>query len=228
MLKKHLVWDIPTRLFHWLLVIALLTQWITAEVGGQYMEWHFVSGYFTLGLILFRLVWGVCGSKYARFPNFMFSPNMIFLYTKQFFTKTNPQFTGHNPLGGLIVPAILLLVGLQAVSGLFVSDDILYSGPYNSVAGEQLLESAEWLHHNVFNVIIGIATIHILAVIWYQWGLKRDLIGAMLHGKKSLNQNMGVTSSRVILAIFIALLIAVFIYWLTVYNAPTSTDDYYY
>jgi cytochrome b len=228
MLKKHLVWDLPTRLFHWLLVLSLLTQWITAEVGGEYMEWHFLSGYFTLGLILFRLIWGFCGTKYARFSNFIVAPSLMIRYTKQFLTKTNPSFTGHNPLGGLFVPSILMLVGLQAFSGLFISDDVLYSGPYNSMASDSVLVRAEWLHHNIFDVIIGIAAVHILAVLWYQFGLKRELIGAMFHGKKSLVKTKGVTSSRIILGFFIALLVTAFVYWLIVYNAPVGGDDYYY
>lgn len=228
MLKKYLVWDLPVRLFHWLLVVSLLFQWASAEWFEDMMEWHFINGYFILGLVLFRLIWGFIGTRYSRFSSFLGSPFAVIRYAKLLISRSSPEYTGHNPLGGLIVPVVLLIVGLQAVSGLFSSDDILYSGPYYSAVEKVYQDYANWLHHNLFNAILVVAIIHILAIAWYQWVLKRNLTKPMIHGRKYLNRNPGITSSKMIVALILAVLVAIFIYWLVVMNAPTEVDAYYY
>ena len=123
-MKKNLVWDIPVRLFHWLLVLCLLGQWITAEVLENAMDIHFYIGYFTLGLIIFRLIWGFVGTKYAKFSSFMAGPKAILAYLKSVKSKQHILSIGHNALGGLLLPAVIILVGLQAISGLFTTDEM--------------------------------------------------------------------------------------------------------
>ena len=225
-MKKQLIWDLPVRLFHWLLVLCIAAQYITAELLEGYMEVHFYIGYFTLGLIIFRLIWGFVGPKYSRFSNFIRSPFAALQYFKLLIQRKNPKYTGHNPLGGWIVPVVILIVGLQAVSGLFTNDDVLYQGPYYAAIDSELQGVFQWLHHNVFNLIIGIIVLHLVAIAWYQLVLKYPLIGAMLSGKKIAKT--GIPGSKIILALVIAGLIALFIYWLVVINVPVVEEEFYF
>ncbi|GAC12932.1 cytochrome b/b6 domain-containing protein [Aliiglaciecola lipolytica] len=227
-MQKKLIWDIPLRLFHWLLVIALLSQWITSELGSEYMDWHFYIGYFTLGLIIFRLIWGFVGPEYARFSQFIYSPKIIWQYLILFVKGKNPKYTGHNPLGGLIVPAVILLVGAQAITGLFASDDVLSSGPYMSAVSSETQGMLDGLHHQIFNLILAIAGIHIVAILWYQFGRKIPLIGAMFSGKKADTEGKSIGSSKVLRAIIFAIIIAIFLYWLIAIAAPTPEVEYYF
>ena len=225
-MKKHLVWDIPVRLFHWLLVACLFGQWLTAEVLEDTMQIHFYIGYFTLGLIIFRLVWGFIGTKYAKFNSFISGPKAIFRYLRSLKAKQKSFTIGHNPLGGLILPAVLLLVGLQAVSGLFTSDDIISAGPYFDSADSTLQKWMQWLHHNIFDVLIGIVVIHLLAIAWYRIAFKHNLITPMLSGHKAVEASKGIAHSKLVRALFIAIVVAVFVYWLVEINPPAV--EYYY
>ena len=118
------VWDLPIRLFHWLLLIAIVLSFITVKIGGNAMELHGRIGYCVLTLIIFRVCWGFVGSYHARFTNFIPSPTGLFNYLSG---KTKAGL-GHNPLGALSVLALLFSVGVQAVTGLFVNDDIAFEG----------------------------------------------------------------------------------------------------
>lgn len=225
-LKKVLVWDIPTRLFHWLLVIAIVAQWATAELGDSFMDWHFYIGYFTLGLISFRLIWGFVGSRYARFSDFIKSPVTIWRFAQSLFKKSQGNYIGHNPLGGLIVPLILALVGLQAVTGLFASDDVLHSGPYMSAVSSEWQKTLDWLHHKTFDGITLVIVLHLLALVWHKFGLGHSLIAAMFHGKKQARPESGITSSRLILAVVIGLIVAASVYTL-ISMAPPPEEFYF-
>lgn len=227
-MKKNLVWDIPVRLFHWLLVLCLLGQWVTAEVLEDAMDLHFYIGYFTLGLIIFRLIWGFVGTKYARFTSFIAGPKMMLAYLRSIIFKQPTLSIGHNPVGGLLLPAVIILVGLQAISGLFTSDDIVYSGPYAASANADLQQWMQWLHHNIFNVLLAIIAIHLIAIFWYLIFLKHNLIKPMLDGKKAVSLKDGITHSQLLKAILIVCLVAVFVYWLVEINPPPIEDGYYY
>lgn len=228
MKQNRLVWDLPTRLFHWLLVASLFVQWLTAEVLDNAMQWHAYAGYFTLGLILFRMVWGFIGTRYAKFSNFLASPARIHKYAKSLYSGAPDSFTGHNPLGGLIVPAVLFIVGLQAVSGLFLSDDVLFTAPYNGVAAPETEKLMGWLHHRLFNVILVIGGIHVLAIIGYKVFFKKALVKAMLSGKKDVEAGQQITHSKLTIALIVAALIAGAVYWLVGVAPPEVSDDFYY
>jgi cytochrome b len=227
-MKKKLVWDIPVRVFHWLLVLCLLGQWLTAEVLEDAMDIHFYIGYFTLGLIIFRLVWGFVGTKYAKFSSFISGPKAMREYFHSIRTKQHTLSTGHNSVGGLILPAIIIVVGLQAISGLFTTDDIVYSGPYYDSSNTELQECMQWLHHNVFDILVAIIGLHLVAITWYLVFLKHNLIGPMLDGKKAIAQKDSIEHSQLIKAILIMCLVAIFVYWLVEVNPPPLEDGYYY
>lgn len=226
--KKRLVWDIPTRLFHWLLVLFIAAQWLTAEVLEGYSDIHNLIGYCILGLVMFRLVWGFFGTKYARFSNFLTGPEKIVGYLASLMKGNNNGFIGHNPLGGLLVPVVLILLGLQAISGLFISDEIFHNGPLFQSISDKNTEIMDWIHHNVFDVLLGFILLHLLAIVYYQWRLKQDLIRPMLSGKKRVGKEQAIKHSDLIKAIILIILIAIFIYWLVEISPPEIEEEFYF
>jgi cytochrome b len=227
-MNKKLVWDIPVRLFHWLLVLCLFGQWLTSEVLEDAMDIHFTIGYCTLGLIIFRLIWGFVGTKYARFNSFISGPKTMMVYLKTIISKQHTLSIGHNSVGGMILPAVIILVGLQAISGLFTSDDVIYSGPYYDSANAEFQEWMQWLHHNIFDVLLAIIGLHLVAIGWYLVFLKHDLTGPMFDGKKAIAQKEAIEDSQLIKAILLMCLVAIFVYWLVEINPPPIEDGYYY
>ena len=227
-MKKNLVWDIPVRLFHWLLVLCLFGQWLTAEVLEDAMDIHFYIGYFALGLIIFRLIWGFVGTKYAKFNSFISGPKAMLTYIQSLKSKQHVFSIGHNSVGGLILPAVIILVGLQAISGLFTTDDIVYSGPYYASAGTELQQWMQWLHHNIFDILLAIIGLHLVAIGWYLVFLKHNLIRPMLDGKKAITEKEGIGHSQLIKAILVVCVVAIFVYWLVEINPPPIEDGYYY
>jgi cytochrome b len=226
-MQKRLVWDLPVRLFHWLLVASLLLQWLSAEIIDDAMDIHFYNGYFLLGLILFRFIWGFIGTRHARFSQFICSPNVILAYLKNLFSQNYVPSTGHNPLGGLMLPAVLLLVAIQGTSGLFTSDDIVHSGPYYQSVSDTWQSIFQWLHHTTFNLIWAVVAIHLAAIGLYTLKFKHDLVSPMLHGKKAVAKQDAIPHSQLLKALILAIGVAVFFYWLVEIAAPIPTYDYY-
>ena len=171
------VWDVPTRVVHWLMAILIAASWWTAENGN--LEFHRYSGYSLLALLLFRLYWGVVGSSSARFNHFIKGPSSILRYVRGGSSET----LGHNPLGALSVVALLLLLLTQVTLGLFAVDvDGLESGPLSHlVSFEAGRACAEW-HETVFDVLVWVIGLHVAAVLFYVLFKKQNLIAAMLHG----------------------------------------------
>ncbi|MBT0588083.1 cytochrome b/b6 domain-containing protein [Alteromonas oceanisediminis] len=214
-----LVWDIPTRLFHWLLVAGFAAQWLTAKILDNAIDWHFTIGYCLLALVLFRLCWGFVGTRYARFTAFIYSPGATWQYAKTVTDRHSTPHASHNPMGGWMVIVMLILIALQAVSGLFVSDDIFSDGPYRALADENVKEWMEFVHFNLFDVLLIIVALHIAAVLFYQFYKKNNLIGAMITGKKKVS-SPAIKSSRLLLAVGVAALIGLFVYLLVAVWPP--------
>ncbi len=125
-----IVWDLPTRLFHWTLVVLILLQYLSGEFGLLPMEWHYWLGYATLALVVFRVLWGFCGSRTSRFAAFVRGPATVARYAIDSLHGRAAHVVGHNPLGGWSVLLMLASVLVQSVSGLFASDDLVESGPF--------------------------------------------------------------------------------------------------
>lgn len=185
-LKSIRVWDLPTRLFHWLLVALFAFSWASAELGGNAMEWHMLSGYALLGLVLFRLLWGVAGSATARFGQFVQGRAAILAYVRGFADKNVPPGVGHNPLGGWMVVAMLALLLLQGATGLFANDDILTEGPLYHLVSKEISDALTELHEGVFNVLLTLVAIHIGAIFFYLVFKRDNLIRPMLTGRKEM------------------------------------------
>ncbi|BDX06037.1 cytochrome b/b6 domain-containing protein [Planctobacterium marinum] len=221
--KSRLVWDLPVRLFHWLLVLAIAAQWYTGEQGDTWLEWHFYIGYFTLGLILFRVVWGFCGTRYALFSEFLVSPGKALKSLKD----KSSQFIGHTPLGGYMTVLLLVVIFLQAMSGLFTSDEIFTDGPWRSVISGDYQELADWAHGNLFTVIQVAVALHIAAAFYYLIIKKQNLIRAMIDGKKSISKDKTITSSKLWLALLLLLLVTGVVLSLIYFAPEVQMDDYF-
>ncbi len=176
---KIRIWDLPLRLFHWLLVVAVIGSFVSVKLGGNAMIWHGRFGYIVLSLIFFRLIWGFVGTHHARFAQFIKSPKAIFAYLK------NPTETpGHSPLGAISVIVLLGLFLSQALAGLFASDDIAFDGPlvkYVASTWVELLTSFHRLNEWVLMALVGV---HVGAILYYKYSKKINLISAMITGDK--------------------------------------------
>jgi len=171
------IWDLPTRLFHIALIVCAVGSVATVKAGTLWMDWHLRFGLATAALITFRIIWGLIGTRYARFGQFVKGPAAVKAYLRGSYAGG----PGHNPLGAWSVIALLLMFGFQAFSGLFTTDDILTSGPLAhlnsgwSATFTGLHKQAEWL-------LYGLVAAHVVAVLFYQFGRRRNIIGPMLHG----------------------------------------------
>jgi cytochrome b len=185
MVNRVRVWDLPTRVFHWSLVLCFVGLVVTGEVGGAAMPWHFRMGYAVLSLLLFRLVWGFVGGRWSRFSGFVVGPATIWRYLQG--RGTPQQSVGHNPLGSLSVLALLVFALLQVLAGLFSDDEIATAGPLAKLASSSWVNFATHYHTNIGKIIlIVLVLLHVAAVIFYRIKHKENLVTPMLRGDKDL------------------------------------------
>lgn len=177
------IWDLPTRLFHWLLVISVTGAFVTIKLGGWWTEYHFLFGYATLSLVAFRLVWGVIGPEHARFARFIRGPRALWASLR----GQGASCAGHTPLGALSVVAMLLVLGTQAVLGLFASDGIFSEGPLAHLVSADLSDQLTGLHHSNENIILALIALHLLAVTAYVVIGRKRLVRPMLSGDKRVS-----------------------------------------
>jgi cytochrome b len=179
-MKRILVWDLPTRLFHWLLVLCVCGSFVCAKIGGNAMVWHGRFGLAVVGLLVFRLVWGVVGSTYARFAQFVRGPTTILAYL-----RGQWHGEGHNPLGALSVLAMLGTLLLLVATGLFANDDIAFEGPLYALVGKELSDRVVGIHRLVEPLIILLVLAHVAAIIYYTRFRKETLVMPMITGRKA-------------------------------------------
>jgi cytochrome b len=180
------VWDWPVRLFHWAVVVLVVVSVVSGRTGGNAMVYHMYSGYTLLGLVLFRLLWGVFGSSYARFSHFVRGPRSILAYAKTFFKNTPSYTLGHNPLGGLMVVVLLLLLLVQAGTGLFANDDIFIEGPLAMLVSKDTSDWLTGIHKTNINLLFVLIGLHVVAVLYYLLYKRENLITPMLIGNKDI------------------------------------------
>jgi cytochrome b len=180
------VWDLPTRVFHWALVVCVIGLITTAQIGGEAMEWHFRFGYAVLSLLLFRIVWGVVGGRWSRFASFVYSPSAILKYVRG---QGRPEHSvGHNPLGAGSVFALLGFLLLQVVSGLISDDEIATSGPLSQFASNAMVRAATFYHKNIGKpILIGLIVLHIAAILFYLIKKRENLVRPMIEGDKNIS-----------------------------------------
>lgn len=178
------IWDLPTRLFHWTLALAVIAMVILANIGGDAMNWHFRVGYLIFTLLLFRLLWGVVGGHWSRFASFVPSPCRLLRYLRG---QTQPhEHAGHSPLGALSVLAMLAALALQVGTGLFADDEIAYAGPLAARVSGATVDWATHYHKSIGKLlVIALVALHVLAIIVYL--LRRhNLIAPMVWGDKQM------------------------------------------
>jgi cytochrome b len=178
-MEKIRVWDLPVRVFHWTLAVLVVISVVSAQIGGNAMVWHFRCGYAVLTLILFRLTWGIAGTRYARFSSFLYRPSEIVGYVR----GHGNHAPGHNPLGGLSVVALLAVFLMQASLGLFSNDDIANDGPLVRLVSKELSDRITWFHTEVnIYAVYALVALHVAAIAWYRVRRKQDLVTPMITG----------------------------------------------
>jgi cytochrome b len=186
------VWDLPTRLFHWTLVLLVLFSGVSGEfaedLGAQAMAWHQRSGYAILALLLFRLIWGFAGSTYARFSSFVRGPAAVLRYAGEMLGRAHgTAHIGHNPLGGWSVLALLAVLSLQAGTGLFIADeDLGVEGPLARLVSGRTSDAMAEIHEASFGLLLALVGIHLGAIVFYLVAKGENLVRPMLTGVKHL------------------------------------------
>lgn len=181
---KIRVWDLPTRLFHWALVVAVVGLVVTGNVGGSWMTWHIRLGYAVFALVLFRLFWGFWGGHWSRFAQFVPTPARLLAYLQQ---GSPSHSVGHNPLGALSVVALLAALLAQVGTGLFSDDEIAFTGPLSTLVSSEAVSLASWYHADVGKLLLlGLVALHLLAIAYHKLFKKENLITPMLTGDREV------------------------------------------
>ncbi|MBL0143290.1 MAG: cytochrome b/b6 domain-containing protein [Betaproteobacteria bacterium] len=196
------VWDVPTRLFHWTLLLLVVASVVTGKfdsvLGPDTLEWHKRSGLAILALLLFRLAWGFAGGTHARFASFLRGPRAVIGYAKGLVAgRTASESAGHNPLGGWSVVAMLAALAVQAATGLFlVQEDYGFEGPLARHVSRAVSDRLNAIHEANFIVIAVLVAMHLAAVVYYTVAKRQGLVGAMLTGRKRLEPGREAEISR--------------------------------
>jgi cytochrome b len=176
--SKALIWDVPTRAFHWLLAMSFAGAFVTAE-SERYRDLHVMLGYTMLGLVAFRLVWGLIGTRYARFASFAHGPRSVLTYVKSMFTRAPQHHAGHNPAGSWAIYALLGLSLLAGASGY---------ATFNDIGGHWM----EDVHEAFANVLLAVVFVHIAGVVVSSIVHRENLVRSMLTGLKSAKPGEGI------------------------------------
>jgi len=177
------VWDLPIRLFHWLLVVCITGSFVTINLGDEFIQWHAYFGYSILILLVFRIIWGFIGSTHARFASFLPTKTAIFEYL----SGSSPRVLGHNPVGAISVFALLFVLSIQVFTGLFVDDEVSFQGPLAKYVSGSLSSLLSEIHEGNQVVILTLIAIHVAAIIFYKKFKGEDLIKPMISGDKEID-----------------------------------------
>lgn len=208
------VWDLPTRLFHWLLVMLVIASFVTGKIGGVWMPYHLWSGYAILSLLAFRIVWGLTGGQHARFSAFVRGPGAVLRYARTLLHPAAPKFAGHNPLGGWSVLAMLICLLVQAGTGLFANDDIFTEGPLFPWVSKAASDRLTHIHRLNQVAIVILVCVHVTAILFYLIVKHENLIRPMLNGRKCWQGEIQPSTNRVWMAVLVAGLCALGVYFL--------------
>lgn len=211
---KVRIWDLPTRLFHWLLAAAVIALVATAKIGGNAMNWHLLLGHGVLALLLFRLLWGLVGGHWSRFASFIHAPSALLRHVRG--QGTERDSTGHSPLGALSVFAMLALLIAQVGSGLLSDDEIAFSGPLSRhVSGDTVAQATAYHAHWGQYLLYVLVGLHLLAIVFYAWR-GRGLVRAMVTGDKQLPEPLPAsrdTAGSRLLALVLAFVAGTAAWW---------------
>lgn len=178
------IWDLPTRFFHWLLTALVVFSFTTGKLGGDWLTWHFRSGYTILSLLLFRLLWGFAGSHYARFANFLPSPSTLWRTVRSGRSSARTVSAGHSELGTLSVYMLLIVLVVQATTGPFANDGSFTEGPWAKFVSGATSDRISTVHYYNAWLVVGLTALHVAAIAFYLLARREDLITPMLTGDK--------------------------------------------
>lgn len=183
-MTKILVWDLPERLFHWLLALLVVVSLVSAKIGGNAMQYHLLSGYTVLTLVLFRILCGFLGGTHARFSSFVRGPAAVIAYLRGLVRSRTGQQHSHNPAGARAVMAMLALLLVQAGTGLFANDDIAAEGPLARLISKALSDRVTGIHHLSVKLLFALVGVHVSAVVFHFFYNRENLLKPMLTGFK--------------------------------------------
>jgi cytochrome b len=217
-MAKIKVWDIYIRVFHWLLLICILVSFISFRLDE--MDIHFISGHCVLALIIFRVIWGVIGSRTALFHSFIKGPGTILNYLQNPSSEKFKGMIGHSPIAALSVIAMLVVISVQVGTGLISDDEILLQGPLAQYVSSDLSYQATTYHGINAKLIIGLIVLHLAAIAFYRFIKKDDIVKPMVTGQKRVSEDaaQNVPSLdekkpiRAAMAILISIAIAYFVF----------------
>ena len=224
------VWDPWVRLTHWLLVLSVAGAWATRKLPGDWFQWHTWLGFSTLVLVVTRLAWGFVGTRHARFGQFVRGPRATWRYARGLLAGRDVSTVGHNPLGALMVLALLGLLLAQACTGLFASDaDIFEFGPLSAYVSQTLSRSLTGWHQEIAATMLWFIGLHVIAVLSYLLVKRENLIWPMITGRKPAQQVPAaerISASRLWLALLVAMLLALALAWV-VRSAPVAEPSFF-
>jgi cytochrome b len=216
--KGRVLWDAPLRIFHWALVALVVFSFVSGMIGGDWLRWHLRSGYAILALLLFRLAWGFAGGTTARFAHFVRGPRAAVAYARALLRGQPAAATGHNPLGGWMVVAMLVALLVQASTGLFADDEIRTQGPLAVKVSEAMVGRMTAIHDLNLWVVLVLAAVHVTAIGVYQLRLRIDVFWPMVTGGSAPDSVR--TGSSIVAAVLLAIAAAA-VYWLVaIYPGP--------
>ncbi len=179
--RCYTLWDLPVRLFHWLLLATIITAWASVELDA--MTLHVFAGQTALGLVVFRLVWGFIGTRTARFASFVRAPSVVLAYARDLPRQMKVLHLGHNPMGALSVLGLLAFILIQAVTGLFADDDVLTQGPLAHLVSSSTRELLTSIHKLNFDLLLILIGLHVAVIVLYKLKAGQNLVRAMIVGK---------------------------------------------
>ena len=182
--RRVLVWDGPVRICHWLIAALVPVLWLTERWNR--MGWHVLAGTVLLGVVLFRLAWGVLGSDTARFTRFLTRPGTALHHLRGLLTPAPDEEVGHNPAGGWMVVVLLALLLTECLSGVFVNNDVADQGPLTDLFPASVLNLVTDLHTILFQILIAAVALHLTAIAVYALVRGQNLVWPMIVGRKWL------------------------------------------
>lgn len=215
------VWDLPVRIIHWSLLLAVVGAWLTRELEGDWFAWHTRFGYAVFVLVVTRILWGFFGTRHAQFVHFVRGPRGVLNYLKG--DSKNPA--GHNPLGALMILALLSMLLTQAITGLFANDQVFETGPLFGYVTIETSDRLTSLHKQLFDFIVAAIAIHVAAAFFYLWVRRENLIMPMITGRKLADvvpEHERISSSRLWLALGLVSIVGAGLFWV-IRTAPEAS-----
>jgi len=186
--RETLVWDAPTRLFHWLVAILVLVAYVTYRLS--WIRTHVLAGEAVLALVLFRILWGFYGSETARFRSFLAAPRAVMTYLGRVARLDAADRIGHNPAGSWVIVIMLALLFGETLTGIFVNNDVASVGRFTEMTPEHVMNMVTRLHRIFWDALLVIITLHVAAIAFYSFVLRQDLLLPMITGKKHVPETM--------------------------------------